>query len=61
MPSNCGGRAEQSIAIRDAVLVQGVEDAAFGQGLSEGEPLVAREACADLLQAGHGGVSRVVE
>jgi len=49
-----GGRAEQPVAILDAVLVKGVEDAEFGQGVSEGESLAAREACADLLQGGHG-------
>ena len=50
-----GGWAEQPVAILDAVLVKGVEDAEFGQGVSEGESLAAREACADLLQGDHAG------
>jgi hypothetical protein len=32
------------------VLLEGVEDAAFAQGVGEGQALVARKARADLLQ-----------
>src|SRR5262249_39563653 len=42
----------------DAVLLKGVEDTEFAQGVGERESLVAREASADLLQGGHRG-SRV--
>jgi hypothetical protein len=52
-PDRCDG-AEQPVAIGNAVLVEGVEDAEFAQGVREGQSLVAREACADLLQGGHG-------
>ena len=45
-----GDRAEQAVAVLDAVLVEDVEDAGLGQGVGEGQPLVAREAGADLLQ-----------
>src|SRR5262249_37293998 len=50
-----GDGIEQPVAIRDAVLVEGLEDAAFAQGVSEGQSLVARAARADLLQGGHRG------
>src|SRR5262249_2764190 len=50
-----GDGIEQSVAIRDGVLVEGLEDAPFAQGVGEGKSLVAREASADLLQGGHGG------
>src|SRR5205085_2250724 len=46
---------EQSVAILDLVLIEGVEDAPFAQGVGEGQSLVAREASADLLQGGQGG------
>ena len=55
-----GDGAEHSVAELDAVLVEGVEDAGLGQGVGEGESLVAREASADLLQGGHEGISKVV-
>src|SRR5262249_49635630 len=55
-----GDGAEQPVAVLDAVLVEGVEDAGLGQGVGEGQSLVAREAGADLLKAGHGGASKVV-
>jgi hypothetical protein len=47
-------RAEDSVAIGDAVLVEGLADAGFGQDVGEGEAVVAREARAELIQAGHG-------
>ena len=56
-----GDRAEHSVAILDAVLVEGVEDAGFGQGVGERQSLVAREASADLLQGGHRTTSNVVQ
>src|SRR5262249_13725666 len=53
-----GDGTEQPVAILDAVLLKGVEDTEFAQGVGERESLVAREASADLLQGGHRG-SRV--
>src|SRR5436305_1506762 len=47
-------RVVDPIAIPDAVLVEGLVDAGFGQDVGEGEPVVAREAGAELIQAGHG-------
>ena len=46
-----------SFEVPDAtsVLVKGIEEAEFRQSVSEGESLAARQACADLLQGGHGG------
>ena len=42
-------RAEHPVAILDAVLVEGVADAGFGQDVGEREALVAREAGAQLI------------
>jgi hypothetical protein len=53
-----GDRVEHPVAVLDAVLVEGVEDAAFAQGVGKGQSLVARKASADLLQGGHGWLSR---
>jgi hypothetical protein len=50
-----GDGIEQPVAIRDAVIVDGFEDAPFAQGVGEGQSPVTREASADLLQGGHGG------
>ena len=50
-----GDGIEHAVAVLDAVLVEDVEDAGFGQGVGEGQSLVAREASADLLQGGHRG------
>ena len=38
-----GDRAEKAVAVLDAVLVERLEDAAFGQGVGEGKSLVARK------------------
>ena len=43
--------AEHPVAVADAVLVEGVADAGFGQDVGEREALVAREAGAELIQA----------
>jgi hypothetical protein len=45
---------EHPIAGADAVLVEGVADAGFGQDLGEREALVAREAGAELIRAHPG-------
>jgi hypothetical protein len=45
---------EHPVAVLDTVLVEGIADAMFGQDVSERETLVAREAGAQLIQAGHG-------
>src|SRR5262245_58347744 len=50
-----GHRVEQPVAERDAVLVERVEDAGLGQGISEGQAEVAREARANLLKRNHRG------
>ena len=47
-------RAEHAVAVADAVLVEGVADAGFGQDVGEREALVAREAGAELIQAHPG-------
>jgi hypothetical protein len=47
-------RGEHSVPKLDALFVENVQDVGFGQNLRKGEPLVAREAGADGLQAGHG-------
>ena len=39
-----GDRVEHPVAILDAVFVEDVQDAGFGQDVGEGKPLVAREA-----------------
>src|SRR4051794_33205343 len=48
------GRAVDPVAVPDAVLVEGLVDAGSGQDVGEGEAVVAREAGAELIQAGHG-------
>jgi hypothetical protein len=48
------GRVVDPVAVPDSVLVEGLVDAGFGQDLGEWEALVAREAGAELIQAGHG-------
>jgi hypothetical protein len=50
---NGGDRVEHPIAVRDAVLLEDVQDAGLGQDVGKRQPLVAREEGADLLQAGH--------
>ena len=45
---------EDPVAVADAVLVEGLADAGFGQDVGEREAVVAREAGAELIQAGHG-------
>ena len=47
-------RVEDPVAVRDAVLVEGVVDPGLGQDVGEREAVVAREAGAKLLQVGHG-------
>src|SRR5437588_6912250 len=47
-------RAEHPVALRDAVLVEDIEDAGFGQNSGKRKPLVPRAAGADRLQAGPG-------
>jgi hypothetical protein len=49
-----GGGTKEPIAIFDAVLVESVADAGFGQGVGEGESLVAREMCAVRLPVSRG-------
>src|SRR4029079_8067912 len=52
-----GERIAHAVAELDAVLIEGVEDAEFTQGLGEGQSLVACETGADLLQVGgHGSL-----
>ena len=46
-------RTEHPVAVLDAVLVEDVQDAGFGQDIGEREALVARKAGADGIQAGH--------
>jgi hypothetical protein len=46
--------AEHPVAVADAVLVEGVVDAGFGQDVGEREAVVAREAGAELIQAQPG-------
>ena len=43
-------RVEDPVAIADAMLVEGVADAGFGQDVGEREAVVAREAGAELIQ-----------
>ena len=43
-------RVEHSVPIRDAVIVEDLQDVGFGQNIRKGKPLVAREAGADCLQ-----------
>ena len=52
-----GGRdgVEQPVAVADAVLVEGVADAGFGQDVGERQALVAHEAGAELIEA-HAGL-----
>ena len=45
---------EYPVAVADAVLVEGIADAGLGQDVGEREALVAREACAELIQAHPG-------
>jgi hypothetical protein len=47
-------RAEDPVAVSDAVLVEGGADAGFGQDVGERQALVAREAGAELIQAQPG-------
>src|SRR5262249_27115085 len=47
-------RVEHPVAVADAVLVEGVADAGFGQDVGEREAVVAREAGAELIQAHPG-------
>jgi hypothetical protein len=47
-------RVEQAVAIADAVFVEGVVDAAFGQDVGEREAVVAHEAGAEPIQARPG-------
>src|SRR5262245_16609170 len=56
-PPDGGDGTEQSVAVVEAVLMEGIEDAAFAQGVGEGQSLVARKAGADLVQGGHGWLS----
>ena len=43
---------EHSVAVLDAMLVEDVQDAGFGQNLGKGKPGVAQNG-ADRLQVGH--------
>jgi hypothetical protein len=54
-----GEWVEQSVAELDAVLIDGVEDAALARGVGEGQPLVARETGADPLGGGIGNLECV--
>src|SRR5262249_14049058 len=55
-----GDGTEQAVGVLDAVLLGGVRDAAFTQGVGEGQSLVARKARADLLEGGHGWLAKVL-
>jgi hypothetical protein len=45
---------EHSLSKPNAMFVENVQDVGFGQNLRKRKPLVAREAGADGIQAGHG-------
>jgi hypothetical protein len=47
-------RAEHPVAVLDLMFVEGIPDAGLGQDVCEREALVACEAGAELIQAGHG-------
>src|SRR5439155_4426300 len=46
-----GDRAEHPVSIYDSLFGEDVPDAGLGQDVCEREPVVAREAGADLIQA----------
>jgi hypothetical protein len=46
-------RAEHAVPVLDAVFAEGGGNAGLGQGVSERQPLTAREASADRIQARH--------
>ena len=47
-------RGEHSVSKPNAMFVENVEDVGFGQNVRKRKSLVAREAGADGIQAGHG-------
>jgi hypothetical protein len=47
-------RAKDPVAVTDTVFVEDVVDARLGQDVGDREAVVAREASAELLQAGPG-------
>src|SRR4051794_10134477 len=47
-------RVEDAVAVADAVLVEDMADAGFGQDVGEREAVVAHEAVAELIEAQRG-------
>src|SRR2546429_3901363 len=47
-------RAEHTVSIRDAMVVENVQNLRFGQDIRKRESLIACETSADRIQAGHG-------
>jgi len=54
-------RAEHSVPVLDAMIVEDFQDVGFGQNVRKRKPLIAREAGADHLQVGHCTTFRNLE